>query len=276
MTPEEREALIAGYALGSLSDPDARDAERLIRTDEDAAQEYEAYVDLAGMIALSVPLRHADPALRERVLEVARRSPSPWRARPNWRRFLPAAGLAAALAVVSVWAVSLQSTLSDLRTEQAALAAVVEASAKRIDVLDQTTVDVQQAQSLSVMLETAIRDQQAMLAVQADPDADALVLTATGAAHGGAGQYVWSRMHSAGVLIAHRLPPLPIGASYKAWLENSRGEVIASATFIPAANGDATVVFAFEGEEVPTRVFVVASSAGGMDGPVVLRGTLRR
>lgn len=275
MTPEEREALIAGYALGSLSDPDARDAERLIRTDEDAAKEYEAYVDLAGMIALSVPLRHADPALRDRVLEVARRSPSPWRARPNGRRFLPAAGLAAALAVVSFWAVSLQSTLSDLRSEQAALAAVVEASAKRIDVLDQTTVDVQQAQSLSVMLETAIRDQQAMLAVQADPDADALVLTATGAAHGGAGQYVWSRMHSAGVLIAHRLPPLPIGASYKAWLENSSGDVVASASFIPAVNGDATVVFAFEGEDVPTRVFVVASSAGGMDGPVVLRGTLR-
>lgn len=276
MSPEEREALIAGYALGTLSDPDARDAERLIRADEDAAREYEAYVDLAGIIALSVPLRHADPALRDRVLEVARRTPSPWRARPNWRRFLPTAGLAAALAVVSVWAVTLQSTLSDLRSEQAALAAVVEASAKRLDLLDQTAVDAQQAQSLSVLLETAIRDQQAMLAVQSDPDADAVVLTPTAAAHGGAGQYIWSPLHSAGVLIAHHLPPLPLGATYRAWLEDSSSDVVTSTTFLPADNGDATVVFTFDSTSVPTRVFVVASSAGGMDGPVVLRGTIRR
>lgn len=274
MTPDEREALIAGYALGTLSDPDARDAERLIRSDDVAAREYEAYVDLAGMIALSVPLRQADPGLRDRVLEAARRTPSPWRVRRDWRRFLPAAGLAAALLIVSVWAVSLQSTLTGLRSEQAALAAVVEASAKRLDLLDQTAVEVQRAQSLSVMLESAIRDQQVVLAVQADPRAHAMTLTSTAAAHGGSGQYIWSPSQSAGVLLVHSLPPLPIGSTYRATLEDSDSRLIMSDTFLPAANGDATVVFTFEGQRIPARLSVVATSAGGMDGPIVLRGTL--
>jgi len=274
VTPEEREALLAGYALGSLSDPDARDAERLVRSDERAAREYEAYLDLADMIALSVPLRRADPSLRTRVIEAARRQPSPWRRGPDWRRFLPAAGLAAALVLVTVWAVSLQNTIGDLRSEQSALAAVVEASAKRLDTLDQTTVDAQQAESLGVRLETAIRDQQVLLAVQAADDLHIVTLGTTSAAHGGHGQYVYSPEQSAGVLLVYGLPPLPVGASYKVWLEDERSELVLANTFVPTTNGDATVVLAFDQEKIPVRLFVVASNSDGTDGPVVLRGAM--
>ncbi|MCA9847402.1 MAG: anti-sigma factor [Dehalococcoidia bacterium] len=274
MTPEEREALLAGYALGSLSDPDARDAERLIRNDESAQREYEAYLDLTDMIALSVPLRRADPSLRTRVLEAARRNPSPWRARQNWRRFMPAAGLAAALALVTVWAVTLQNTIGDLREEQSALAAVVEASAKRLDTLDQTTVNAQQAETLGLRLETAIRDQQTLLAVQAADDVHIVTLATTSAAHGGHGQYVYSPEQSAGVLLVYDLPPLPVGASYKVWLEDEHSELVLANTFLPTASGDSTVVLSFEGDRIPVRLFVVASSAGGSDGPVVLRGSM--
>jgi len=274
VTPEEREALLAGYALGSLSDPDARDAERLIRNDASAEREYEAYLDLTDMIAMSVPLRRADPDLRVRVLEAARRTPSPWRTAPNWRRFMPAAGLAAALVLVTVWAVSLQNTISGLREEQAALAAVVEASAKRLDTLDQTTVNAQQAETLGLRLETAIKDQQTLLAVQAADDAHIVTLGAAAAAHGGHGQYVYSPEQSAGVLLVYGLPPLPVGASYKVWLEDAESNLVLANTFLPTSNGDATVVLAFNREQTPVRLFVVASSAGGSDGPVVLRGTM--
>jgi hypothetical protein len=276
MTPEEREALLAGYALGTLSDPDARDAEHLIRADESAEREYEAYLELAGMIALSVPMRHADPGLRDRLIAAARRTPSPWRSRPQWRRFVPAAGLAAALAIVTMWAVSLQSTIGDLRQEQVALASIVEASAKRLDVLDQTAVNVQQAESLGLRLETAIRDQQVVLAVQADPNAHIVTLGPTAAAHGGSGQYIWSPQHSAGILLVYGLPPLPLGATYKAWLEEADSELVLASSFLPGDHGDASVVLAFDSDREPVRIFVVASSAGGTDGPVVLRGTLNR
>src|SRR3990172_763096 len=130
MTPEDRGARPAGYALGSLSAPDARDAERLARSDGHAAAELAAYREIADLIALSVPLREADPALRQRVLSAARRGQA-WSRRPL-RRYLPIAGVAAALAIVTLWAASLQSSLVQLRHQTAALSAVVEADAKRL------------------------------------------------------------------------------------------------------------------------------------------------
>ncbi len=276
MTPEEREALLAGFALGTLSDPDARDAERLVRMDETAAREFQAYRELADMIALSVPLRHAEPGLRERVIQAARRQPSPWRQGRHWRRYLPAAGIAAALAVVSFWAVSLQATIGDLRQEQAALAAVVEADAKRLEALDQASVNAQQAASLGIRLETLVKDQQVILAVQSDPDARRTKLEGTSASHGAHGSYLWSDANSAGVLLVYDLPPLPLGATYKVWLEDAGSRQTVASTFTTDARGDAAVALAMEGDEQPVRLYVVASNSGGTDGPVVLQGTLSR
>ncbi len=275
MTPEEREALLAGFALGTLSDPDARDAEYLVRTDTLAAREFEAYRDLADMIALSVPLRRADPSLRERVIRAARRSPSPWRQRHHWRRYMPAAGLAAALALVSLWAVSLQSTIGDLRSEQAALAAIVEADAKRLDALHQASVGVQQAETLGVRLETALRDQQVILAVQSDPEARSTRLEQTQSSHGAHGSYVWSDENAAGVLLVYDLPPLPLGSTYKVWLEDPSSRQVAAGTFTTDEKGDATVALATEGDQEPVRLYLVATN-GADDGPVVLQGTLSR
>lgn len=275
MTPEEREALLAGFALGTLSDPDARDAEYLVRTDAAAAREFEAYRELADMIALSVPLRRADPTLRDRVIQAARRSPSPWRRRHHWRRFLPAAGLAAALAIVSFWAVSLQSMVGDLREEQAALAAIVEADAKRLDALGQVSVDAEQAQNLGIRLETALRDQQVILAVQSDPDARRTKLEPMAAAHGAHGTYLWSDANAAGVLLVYDLPPLPLGTSYKVWLEDPSSRQVVAGTFTPDSQGDATVALTVESDQEPVRLYLVAS-APDEDGPVVLQATLSR
>lgn len=276
MTPEEREALLAGLALGSLSEPDARDAERLIRLDESAAREYEAYRELADMIALSVPLRHADPALRDRVLAAARRSPNIWQRRRNWRRYLPAAAMAAALVLVSGWAISLHATIDDLRADQAQLAAIVEADAKRLDALGQTSVSSQEAASLGIRLETALKDQQVILAVQSDPEARRTELQKTSAAHGAHGQYLWSDDNAAGVLLVYDLPPLGVGDTYKVWLEDARSRLVLSQSFETDANGDAAVALAFDPEQQPVLLYLVASNVGGEDGPVVLQATLSR
>jgi len=135
-------------------------------------------------------------------------------------------------------------------------------------------VNAQQAETLGLRLETAIRDQQTLLAVQAADDVHIVTLATTTAAHGAHGQYVYSPEQSAGVLLVYDLPPLPVGASYKVWLEDEDSELVLASTFLPTANGDATVVLAFEADRTPVRLFVVASSAGGSDGPVVLRGSM--
>jgi len=277
VTPEEREALLSGYALGSLSEPDARDAEYLIRSDPDAAREYQAYLDLADLIALSVPMRRANPAIRDQVIEAARRTPNAWRQRRHWKRYLPAAGLAAALTLVVAWGASLQSTIGDLRAEQAQLVALVEAEAKRLDALNTASVSASQAATLGARFETALRDQQVILAVQADPDAHRTQLEPTSAAHGAHGQYLWSDANSAGVLLVYDLPPLGFGDIYKLWLEDASSRNVHAANFAPDAKGDATVAIALEpGSREPVRLYLVASSASGTDGPVVLQATLNR
>ncbi|GMU40949.1 MAG: hypothetical protein AMXMBFR23_18150 [Chloroflexota bacterium] len=275
MTPEEREALLAGYALGTLSEPDARDAERLIRTDEEAAAEYRAYSEIADLIALSVPLRQAEPRLRERVIEAARRGGLTWRTPARWRRNLPAIGLAAALAAVTVWAVSLQTSLHMLREDTRALAAIVESDAKRLDAIDRAAASVLQAESLGVQLETALRDQQALIAAQADPEALRIEFQQTNAAHGATGEYVWSAANDTSLVLLQTLPPLPVGATYMVVIEDNLGRFNTAASFVPDLSGFAQIVLDVEAGVSPVRAFVIASSGGSAEGPVVLQANVR-
>lgn len=274
MTPEEREALLAGYALGTLSAPDARDAERLIRADDEAAAEYRAYSEIADLIALSVPLRRAEPRLRERVIEAARRGGRTWRSPARWRRYGPAIGLAAALAAVTVWAVSLQASLNTLHEDTKALAAIVEADAKRLDSIDRAAANVLQAESSGVQLETALRDQQALIAVQGDPAARRVRLEPTTAAHGATGEYLWSEANGAAVVLLQLLPPLPVGATYLVVVEDALGQLSTANSFVPDLGGTAQMVLNQEGGTSSRRIYVIASADGSMQGPIVLQADL--
>ena len=116
MTPEEREALFASYALGTLSSPDVADIERLIQSDAEAADEIESFQEIAELIAFSAPLQQQPSILRDRVLAAARRKPSVRRRlRIRIGRLLLAASMPAFLAIISIYAVNLQQDFSDLR-----------------------------------------------------------------------------------------------------------------------------------------------------------------
>jgi len=276
VTPEEREELLAGYALGSLSAPDALDADRLVRTDLGAEAELRAYREIADLIALSVPLRQADPALKQRVLSAARRG-QVWRP-ARWRRYLPVAGMAAALMIVAVWAGSLQSSVIELKRQTQQLSAVVEADAKRLDRLgDPIAPGVQQANTLGVQLQTTASDQQVLVAVQTDPAAVLGVFETTAASHGATGQYVWSGKEDAGLLTVRDLPQLPLGGTYRVWLEDGLSRLMAARSFAPDRNGKAEVVLQSEGRMKPVRIYVVAASRADdprSTGPVVLLADL--
>ena len=278
MTPEEREELLAGYALGSLSTPDAMDADRLVRSDLGAEAELRAYREIADLIALSVPLRQADPALKERVLTAARRG-QVWRPARR-RRYLPVAGLAAGLMIVTVWAVSLQSSVMQLHRQTQQLSAIVEADAKRLDRLgDPIAPGVQQANTLGVQLQTTASDQQVLIAVQTDRAAVLGQFDTTAASHGASGQYVWSGTADAGVVTVRDLPQLPLGGTYRVWLEDGLSRLMVARSFAPDRNGKAEVVLQAEGRIKPVRIYVVAASRADdprSTGPVVLLADLTR
>ncbi|MSP22259.1 MAG: hypothetical protein EXR66_04485 [Dehalococcoidia bacterium] len=87
MNPEEREELLAAYALGTLSAGDMEAVEDIVHTDRVAAADLESYHEIVDSLALSVPLRRADTQLRTRVMDAARRESS-WRRAYQSRREL--------------------------------------------------------------------------------------------------------------------------------------------------------------------------------------------
>jgi anti-sigma-K factor RskA len=276
MTPEEREALLASYALGTLSAPDIEDVERLLHSDPEAAAEVEQYREISELIALSVPLRRPPSALRERVITAARRGAAPSRRR--WHvpigRMLPAAGLAAVLVLVMVWAVDMQRELQELRQATRLLTAVVESSAKR---LDQLTVAEATQGDRSVRLETQLHDQQLATAVLTDPEAVQLELSPTSAAHGATGSFAWSASADAVVVNLLGLSPLPFGSEYRVLLSDRFGNYIASAGTQVDEVGNSHVTFSTPPGGRPALIEVIATDLGAderrPEGPIVLEGS---
>ena len=284
MTPEERQELLAGYALGTLSEPDERAAERLVRGDADAAAELASYHEIVDLIALSAPLRRADPALRERVLRAAQRGSVSTRGWQRARRsFVTSAGWAAAVAAVLaavVWVNDVQGDIDRLRDDSAALNAVVQATAKQVDAL--ATVDTADASSraLALQVQQALAEQQAMAAISTDPEASTTALEAAPSAAGVAasGHYRYSESAGAGLLIAYGLPTLPIGEVYQVWLEDST-RAVSGGVFAAPAEGDATVLVETEARLLPIRISVRVAPQGGdaaPDGLLVLSGDIAR
>lgn len=278
MTPDEREELLAAYALGTLSAPDAADVEALVATNAEAAADLARYHELVDLIALSVPMRRADPRLRERVLDAARRETLARRVRrPRLSRLFPAAALAAVLVLTFAWGMGLRATVADLRSESAALTALVEVNAKRLDAMDGSQNAVQESRALGVQLATALQDQQVIAAVQTDPNVRSTDFEPTASGHGAGGRYLWSEAADAAVIVAHDLPQLPFGSVYRIWVEDSLARLTPVMTFVADGLGNAQVILRSPSTAGVSRIFIVATSndrSDTVDGPVVLQATL--
>ena len=272
MRPEERDELLAAYALGALSGPEAAAVERLVRDDPSAAEQLAGYHEIVDLIALDVPLRRADPQLRGRVLQAAQRMDRPKRRLP----VVPALAAAAAIALIAVtigWNMHLQGTIQDLEEQTATLQAVVSADAQRIDALDREATG-RTEEALAAELATAIDTQQRIVAILTSPDVTEAELQPTDAGHGATGRYLWSREQQAGVLIARNLPTLPLGVVYELWLDDGV-DLIAVQTFVPSTSGDTQQLVELPYSYQPLSIAVATAPIGGAEKlapPVVMTG----
>ena len=274
MRPEEREELLAAYALDALSGPEADEVEALVATDPEAAEQLAAYREIADLIGLEAPLRRTDPALRERMLQSAQRM------RPAATRRFPllrVAAVAASLAVVAIavsWGVRLQRTIDTLQEESATLATAVAADTQRLDVIETERVGSGGDKAVRNELQTALEAHQRIIAILADPNVQEASLESTTAGRGASGRYLWSAELGAGVVIAQQLPPLPIGTVYELWLIEGFDEV-SGGTFVPTPDGDAQVLIELDFEFSPFSVAITPAPVGGseaMPQPIVLSG----
>lgn len=280
MTPEERQELLAGYALGSLSEPDARAAERLVRGDTGAATELASYHEIVDLIALSAPLRRADPSLRSRVLRAAR---SDARGGGFWagarRRMASSAGWAAAAAAVvaaAVWISDLQRDIDQLREESASLTAVLQATAKEVATLSAASEAPATSPSGVVQFRQALVE--TIAEITTDPDATTTVLTSEAAGAAASGHYLYSEDAEAGLLVVAGLPPLPLGAVYQIWLEDSL-RAVSGGVFTADANGEQTVLVETEALLLPRRISVRVAQGGAESAPeglLILSGDMER
>lgn len=265
MTPEERDELLTAYALGTLPGSEAAAVEELVRRDSTAARELARYHEMVDLVALSAPLRRADPALRARVLGVARAGREQRRSVLRWSRWQIATAAAASVAFVAVfgWAANIQGELAYQSRQNAALAAIVEANAKHIEQLTQTGASQRVSEDLNTQLQTALADQELVTAISADPQAKMSVLEATAAGHGAIARYLWSGEAAAGVLLARGLPDLPLDSVYQVWFDDGR-RTFSVGTFTPDERSAVQKVVRLpSGAGAPQRVSVSVAPAGG-------------
>jgi anti-sigma factor RsiW len=279
VTPEERDDLLAAYALGTLSGPDAAAVEQLIRGDSGARHELAAYHEIVDLIALSVPLRRADPALRERVLRAARhgrgiRMPRRWR---HTRQLVMGAAAAAAVAALA-WGLDTRAELRQQSRDAAAVAAIVRANAKELQQLQAAGVTMEASEDLRQQLQTAVADQQLVIAITTDRDVRTSQLDATSAGHGATARFLWSAAVGGGVLVARGLPALPLDSVYQVWLDDGQ-ELVSGGTALPDERGSVEKVVRPRLAQSPIRVTVSVAPAGGSDAVgriVVLSGAIER
>jgi len=258
--PEEREELFTAYALGTLSEHDAATVRELVRSDRKAADELAGYHEIVDMIALSAPLRHADPALRSRVLTAARRDQRRGRRSFDPRRFAPWVAAVAAGLLLVAWGWGLQGELTDLRSDNALLTAVVEAEAKRLQTLLDAGGDAS-AGALLLQFTAATLELQESIAIISAPDAANAMLESTPAGHGASGHIVWSEEAGAGFLRVQGLPQLGFGEKYEVWLVNG-DRTVAGGTFEVDDAGRAELVISSEQGITPFRVYIAVSPLG--------------
>lgn len=274
MRPEEREELLAAYALDALSGPEADEVEALVASDAEAAEQLAAYREIADLIGLEAPLRRTDPALRDRMLQSAQRMrPSTGRRFPVLRVAAVAASLAILAGAVS-WGLRLQSTIDTLQEESATLAAAVADDTQRLDVIETERVGSGGDEAVRTELQTTLEAHQRIIAILADPNVEEASLESTSAGRGARGRYLWSAELGAGVVIAQQLPPLPIGTVYELWLIEGFDEV-SGGTFVPTPDGDAQVLIELDFEFKPFSVAITPAPVGGstaMPQPIVLSG----
>jgi hypothetical protein len=210
-----REELDA-WALGALDTEDLRRVERHLSECAECPAFADEAREIAGSIALAVPLHTSSSALKAKVMagaavleEVPRaRKQAP---RRSWWPVAAAAGVVVGIGLVA-WGIYGQQQVDDLEGQNAALSADATADANKFATVNTQLLIAQSAGADAFAATDAVTD------IVDQPDAVRLTLVGTNAAPQASGRYVWSRMAGKGVLVANDLAVLPSDQAYCLWL----------------------------------------------------------
>lgn len=224
ITCEEVRDNLDAWALGALDSDDAAAIERHVPGCADCTIAADAARETASALALSVPMRAANPTLKARVMASATAPAArPAKSRPSALRYWPSA--AAAVAVIGIgigaWGVNAQNELNNLEDSQAV--ALASASTAESQYATVSTQLVMASDANEELTET----QDAVTEIVSQPDAARVAMQGTERATSSSGRYVWSSAVGMGSLVARSLPPIDEDETYCLWLVYESSWVLA-------------------------------------------------
>jgi len=252
--------MLDAYALGAAAPEEASSVEGHVADCVECWNELGRAQEAAALLALSVPLHEAPARLGERIISTAQREASPIRAEKKpgllgrlglgWPAAAGTMGLASVVAIV--FGLSMQQQVNDLEDENATLNSELRASTFA---LEQDLADT----------EARVAEQEILLAVSSDENAQEFEVTPRTAGTQSAAHYTYSPGDRQGVIECYGLEPLAPGMLYQLWVTNEDGDH-AMATFQPQ-NGECLVTMSLGYlDSPPTGIGVtIETIPGGLD-----------
>ena len=262
MSCEQIVEILDAYALGAVEPEEAANVEGHVADCVECWNELGRAHEAAALLALSVPRLEAPALLGERIISTAQREATPVRAekKPSlferlgfgWPAAAGAMGVASVAAIV--FGLSMQQQVNDLEDENAALNSELRASTFALE------------QDLA-NTEARVEEQEILLAVSSDDNAQELEVAPMSTNDNGAARYTYSADVRQGVVECYGMETLPPGMLYQVWVVNEDG-THPMATFQPQ-DGKCLVTMSLGYlDSPPTGIGVtVETIPGGLDGP---------
>jgi anti-sigma-K factor RskA len=195
-------ALAHGYALGTLTDDEARRFATHLQTCEECRRSVHEMAVVGEALARALPPQVPPPGLRDRVL--SRATAPAVTAQATARRAMPYGWLAAAAILVA----AVTSVLAWQYREEAARARLEQqATARQLQSLEQQIAQLQAGVSTAAQTRSVL----------AARDMARIELSGQAPAPGATGRVFWSPTHGL-VFAATNLPELPPGRVYQLWV----------------------------------------------------------
>jgi anti-sigma-K factor RskA len=248
------------YALGALDDREARRIEAHLETCADCSSIVHAHRQAVDYLALAVPLYHASPRVKERILGgigVIRETTVRLPFRSRWLAGAAAAVLAAIAVGGVAWAVMLSSEVNQLRQDNQALAELTQLNEEQRAALLKFQNDLNFARFQQRELSTTLEEQATLLVIALDPDLIPTELEGTVLAPTSKCSYVWSSKQDVGALTCKDLPNTSFMIQYEFWATKG-DKTIPLGSFLPTLEGVAQLLVKFP-EDTPgpiTNMFV--------------------
>jgi hypothetical protein len=244
---EIREELEA-YALRALEPAVLRRVDAHLTECRDCTGVVRDYQHAVDHLSLAVPLYHASPRVKARVMGgiSVNTVTVPAFLRSRWVMATAAAVLIGLAIGGAVWASIVSSEVGRLKEQNERLIAISELDSEQRAAILQVQSQLTSARNEQERLSTTLEEYATLVKIALDPDLIPTELQGTALASQASCSYVWSVKQSIGALTCKDLPTTSFSSSYELWAQKG-SDILPLGTFVPRTDGSASLLVTFPG-----------------------------